>query len=396
VNQKDVALIRRQFKLDNHLLRIFDIFNVYVTKDSSDIYHHECQPFAMLERDQQELFIGNFKKLLAGQFDQKLFELKFQSDLGLEQESGEENNHTRLILHSGLQANRVDEWKEQMLRLVDKMLQDSPFSEDTVITFIRGEYFKPTKKSNEETEESGDDEVYALGYILCTVNKTEQPKKSLVFDYVSREFRYNVAADPIIKLASPEAGFLFPCFNEGYADVNHVLYAAGKANTPDHRFIEQVLNGELTATAQQDKAVFEDIVREVAGDQLDASTLAHVYEEIKTMIDETEDEEPPRLDMKDVERVLVASGVEDVDAEKVERAFLDVTDNRNYELKASSVIPKFNSKSIKINTKVATIAISPEDLRFVKQVNYRGRRCILIEVDEDTVIEGFTMKTEEL
>lgn len=392
MNQKDIAYIRRQFKLDNHRLRIFDIFNVYVTKDSSEIYHHECQPFAMLERDQQELFMGNFKKMLGGQLDQKLFELGFKSE-----EEGEAEEHTRHILYSALQAPSVEEWKEQMLRIIDKMLADFTYEEDTVITFIRGDYFKPTKKSDEEREEHEEDEVSVHPFVLCTVNKTEQPKKTLVFDYVSREFKYNVAVDPVIKLASPEAGFLYPCFNEGYADVNHVLYAAGKANLPDPRFIEDVLNGELTATAVQEKAVFEEIVREVAGDEIDAATLAHVYEEIKTMIDEhEEEEEPPLLDVRDVERVLVASGLEDVDAERVERAFELVTADRNYELKASSVVPKFNSKSIKINTKVATISISPEDLRYVKQVNYKGRRCILIEIEEDAEIEGFTLKTEEL
>ncbi|MNC55956.1 hypothetical protein D3C75_1055220 [compost metagenome] len=83
-------------------------------------------------------------------------------------------------------------------------------------------------------------------------------------------------------------------------------------------------------------------------------------------------------------------------AEKVEQAFETVIDDRNYEMKASSVIPKFTTKSIKIETKVATISVSPQDLRYVKQVNYQGKRCIMIEVDEDVVIEGFTLSTEIL
>ena len=59
-------------------------------------------------------------------------------------------------------------------------------------------------------------------------------------------------------------------------------------------------------------------------------------------------------------------------------------------------MPKYTSKSIKIDTKVATISISPQDLKYVRQVNYQGRRCIMIEVDEDAVIEGFTLATENL
>ena len=65
-------------------------------------------------------------------------------------------------------------------------------------------------------------------------------------------------------------------------------------------------------------------------------------------------------------------------------------------MKATSVMPKFTSKSIKIETKVATISVSPQDLRYVKQVNFQGKRCIMIEVDEDVAIEGFTLASETL
>src|SRR5690554_4686782 len=169
-------------------MRISDIFNVYITKDSSEIFHHESHPFAMLDKEQQELFMVNFKKLLTGQFDEKLFELDFQP---------EAEDPTQLILHRGLQADHVEEWMTQMLRLVDKMLRDVQYEQDTVVTFIRGEYHSPTRRRNEEPENNVRDEVYAFQFILCTINKTEQPQKSLVFDYVSREFKYHIAVDPI-------------------------------------------------------------------------------------------------------------------------------------------------------------------------------------------------------
>jgi hypothetical protein len=122
-----------------------------------------------------------------------------------------------------------------------------------------------------------------------------------------------------------------------------------------------------------------------------------VYEEIHQVIETNEDkEEPPKLDYKDVERVLTVSGIENVTTDKVERAFQTIVDDRNYEMKASSVMPKFTSKSIKIDTKVASISVSPQDLKYVRQVNYQGKRCILIEIDEDAVIEGFTLSTETL
>lgn len=385
---KDIASFRRHLKLDHDLLQIFDLLHVYVTKESHEIYHVECHPFAMLERDQQELYMGNFKKLLSGQLDEKLFELKFNGD-------GE--NHTQFILHQGLMAETTEGWTEQMLRVVEKMMGEAPFQQDTVITFIRGQYFKPTKRKNEESEVSERDEVYHLGFILCTVNKTEQPKKTLLFDYVSKQFKCNTALDPVIKLA-PESGFLFPCFtSEGSVDVNHILYSTGKAHEPDVSFIEQVLNSEIAVTAKQDKAVFEEVVKEVVGEELDPHTLAQVYEQVHRHIEECEEEEEiPMLDSKDVEQVLVSSGVPNISTDKVDQALEHIVDDRKYELKASSVLPKFNAKSIKIDTKVATISIRPQDLKFIKQINHQGKRCLLIEVDEDIVIEGFPIRSESL
>jgi hypothetical protein len=385
--KKEIAHIRKHFKLDNEMLKIHDILNVYIMKETNEIYHFERQPFALVDREKQELYMLNFKKLLTGELDQKMYELKFQE---------EAEQPTQVLLHQGLVTGNSEEWQDLMLLLVEKMLVDTQYEQDTVVTFVRGQYSRPTKSRNEDAMESEKNEMFANLFILCSVNSTEQQKKTLMFDYVEREYKYNVFVDPIIKLNTPEQGFFYPSVTDNYSDVNRILYCSGRAHEPNWQYIEQVLNAEKTVTALEERAIFEDIVNELAGDQLDAATIAHVYEEIHRVIESNEEEEPPKLDYKDVERMLSASGVENVTTEKVERAFQNVVDDKNYEIKASSVMPKFTSKSIKIDTKIATITVSPQDLKYVKQVNYQGKRCILIEIDEDVIIEGFTLNTEDL
>src|SRR3954452_24414724 len=112
MNKKDIANIRKQFKLNNHLMKIREIFNIYVKKESGEIYHQASQPFQMLEQEAQELFLANFKKVLTGHLDNKLFELKFQRDV---------EDSTQTILFEGLRANSTEDWKESMLRIVEKM-----------------------------------------------------------------------------------------------------------------------------------------------------------------------------------------------------------------------------------------------------------------------------------
>ncbi|CEG26469.1 DUF4317 domain-containing protein [Bacillus sp. B-jedd] len=388
MNKKDIANIRKQFKLDNFYLKLGEIFNVYVKKETGEVYHHVSQPFEMLEQEAQELFLDNFKKVLTGQLDAKLFELKFSRD-------DETHGSTQTILYEGLQTGQTEDWKEYMLGIVEKMFARGSNEFDTVVTFIRGEYRKASKKRDLESEEGGDDEVYASRFILCSVNKTDQPKRALTFDYIEKQFKSHHFLDPIINLASPLSGFLFPAFNDNAADVNHILYCAGKVNQPDGRFIEEVLNCEEIITAKEDKDSFEQILKSVIGDEVDSKVISNVYEEIDRRVqenEELEESEVPKLDYRDVEHILTASGVENVDTAKVEHAFKSVVSDEKHEFKASSLVPK----SIKINTKIADVTINPKDLKNVKYIIYNGKRCLLLEVDEDVIVEGFRLESEML
>lgn len=386
MNKKDIANIRKEFKLNNYRMNILEIFNVYVKKESGEIYHHVGQPFQMLEQETQELFLTNFKKVLTGNLDSKLFELKFKHDV---------EESTQRILFNGLHVASTD-WREHMLQIVEKMFTHTVYDFDTVVTFIRGEYRQATKKRDLESEEGGDDEVSSNHFILCSLNKTDQPKKTLVFDYIDKEFKPNHAVDPIINLASPLSGFLFPTFNQNVANVNHILYCAGKANQPDVTFIEEVLNCEDIITAAEDKDSFELILKNVMGEEVDSKVISNVYEEIDKLVQENkEDEESeiesPMLDTRDVERILTVSGVENVDSARVEHAFKAVVADETHEFKASSIVPK----TVKIETKIATVSIDPKELKNVKYVTFNGKQCLLLEINEDVVVEGFKLEESE-
>ncbi len=387
MNKNDIANIRKEFKLNSAKMNIREIFTVYVQKETGEIYHHMCQPFQLLDQEAQELFLANFRKVLTGHLDSKLFELRFIRDV---------EDSTQTILYEGLHSEITEDWQQYMLDVVAKMFANTVYEFDTVVTFIRGEYRKHTKKRSLDSEEGGDDEVYSNEFILCSLNKTDQPKKALLFDYIEKEFKPNNVFDPIINLVAPMSGFLFPAFNDNAADVNHILYCAGKNNQPNEMFIEQVLNCEEVITAEEDKDIFELVLKNVIGDEVDSRTISNVYEEIDKIVqenEESEESEAPKLDYRDIERILDVSGVENVDtAAKVEHALKEIIADEKHEFKASSLVPK----KIKITTKIADVTINPKELKNLKYINFQGKRCLLLEVDEDVVLEGFKLETETL
>jgi hypothetical protein len=385
MNKKDIAKIRKELKVDNIMLKVKEIYNVYVKRETGDIIHSECQYFDMLESDQQELFMKNFKKVLSGELDSKLFELKFKR--GVE-------NSLQSILYSGLSAN-VEEWKEKMNQVVSKFLQEFTYQTDVVFTFIRAQYRQPIKDQKDTEEEINDDEVFVFDFILGSVNKIDTPKKVIMFDYTEKELKSNSSVDGVINLNSPIEGFMFPVFNDNRADVNRILYSAGKADALVPFMVEEVLDCIYTPTAKEEREKFEQILKMVIGEKVDSEVIASIYNEIHQIVEKHEGSEIPVLDAKDIQHILRVSGVETTD--EVQKAFKEVVENEHYEFKATNLTPNFSSKSLKITTKIATIALSPKDLKNVRQViDHKGKKCLLIELDEDVKVEGFTLQPERL
>src|SRR5699024_1242506 len=128
-------------------------------------------------------------------------------------------------------------------------------------------------------------------------------------------------------------------------------------------------------------------------EKVNTNMLSNMYEEIGQMIEENEEEdaetEHPRLNYPDVEHILTSRGVEDVDPDKVKETLKTVFDNEQHEFKADSLVPK----KVKINKEIAKLSIEPHNLKNVKYNNYEGRRCLLLEIEDDVEIEGFQLES---
>lgn len=386
--KKDVDHFRKNLKLDNHLLTIHELLNVYIVKDAAEIYFKQRVSFSLLSRDEQEMFIQNFRKTLMGQIDQKLFPLRFQDS---------EDLTSQTTLYKSLSAES-DEWEANMISFVEKMIEEKTYEADTVFTFVRGEYIASSQKQSAVHDEEAEADAFVNPFILCTINETKMPDHELLFNYVEKEFTYHIEVNPVIDLQSPINGFLFPTFEEGQANVNHLLYTTRKAYVLDHIFIDEVLQVEERATAEDEKIIFSEVIKRVAGEQLDTKKLSYMYEEVHDRLVEHEefgeDDEVPTFNYRDVGELLVQSGVQGVEVEDVKEAFQSIVDDPVYEVKAENAVPKFTTKSLKVKTKVANFSLRPKDLQYVRQVKIDGKLCLVIEIDEDTEIDGFSLIPE--
>ncbi|MBK5241887.1 DUF4317 family protein [Clostridium sp.] len=390
MNKKELANIRKEFKLDSGMMKIQEIYSVYLKKDNVQIdfepvIHSEFDFFDRMDMDKKELFLGNFKKVLTGALDTKIFELDF--------ENIEEDNNTQKLLGSALKETNKEEIQICINKLIEKIASNYKYDTDVVVTFVKAEYWLGSNHKNLDADESIDDAVQAFNFILSSVNKIDIPKRTLKYDYNDKEFRANSALDTVINLNAPLEGFMFPSLTNGYSDINKILYYASKPKELNIPFIENVLNCGFKFTAEDEKNCFSDILKSIIGDKIKPELMQDIYANIYELAQQAEGGETPILGMMDVKNILNNCGAEVLS--DIEIAF-EETCGSKYDFKINNILPDFNSKSLKITCETANIALTPKDLNSVKQVkNKDGRRCLLIEIDEDIIIDGFKLETEE-
>ena len=393
MNKKELADIRKEFKLDSGMLKIQEIYSVYLKKDNvqidyEPIIYSEFNYFDRMDMDKKELFLGIFKKVLTGALDTKIFELDFQN---IEEEKEEE--YAQKILTLALKANTKYDIEDQINILIKKISANYKYETDVVVTFIKAEYWLGSSHKNATSNESIDDAVQSFNFILSSINKIDAPKRTLKFDYNDKEFKANSALDSVINLNAPLEGFMFPSLSGGYSDYNKLLYYASKPKELNTSFIENVLNCGFKFTAEDEKNCFGDILKSIIGDKIKPELMQDIYANIHELAEQSEDGETPILGLTDVKNILNNCGAEIVC--DIETAF-EETCGSKYDFKINNIVPEFNSKSIKITSEIANISLTPKDLNSVKQVlNKDGRRCLLIEIEDDIVIEGFKLETEE-
>jgi hypothetical protein len=386
MNKKDLSDIRKEFKIDSYALPIKEVYSVYLKKDNGQIITNELTPFEMMDIETRELYLNNFKKVVTGTIDSKIFELDFKNQ-NLEENLPES---TQNILYSALSEKKsIPDFAD---KIVDKIRDNFNYDTDIVINFIKSEYYRGNKKSKSQ-DENVEDYIQAIEFILCSVNKVDVPKKVLKFDYSEMKFKSNSILDVTINLNSPLDGFVFPSFSSEYVDVNKLIYYSHKAKQINDAFVQGVLDCNMKPTAVEEKESFTAIIQTAVENEIKPEVMQQIYENINEKLEyENEDDEEPKVDMKEVVNILSQSGIEK--PELVKNAFEEVCGG-DYEFKVKNIVPDFERRSVKIENDNINITITPGNLNTVKQIRDKdGRKCLLIVLNEDVTIDGLNIETE--
>lgn len=383
MNKKDLAKIKKEFKLNSYSLHVKKIYSVYLKKDNGKIISKDLEDFERMDVEKRELYLENFKKTLTGTIDSKIFELNFKDKSEI---------HNKLYELNYDDNDGVCEFCDE---IVDRIFKNYNYETDIVVNFGVVEYYEESKNKKIKDVDELDEYVQGIKFILCSVNKVEIPKKVLKFDYENRRFKYNTSLDITVNLKSPLDGFMFPSFNQNEANLDKIIYYSSKAKKINMNFVDGVLDCLNKFTAEEEKDKFNEILYETFGDTVNLDCIQEIYEKINEGIEESKNDEELEffIDKKYMERLFCEAGIEDTD--KINSIFDDVC-GENYKFNAQNIIPSFKNKSIKIQNDDLEICINPRNLSAVKQiVDENGEKFLVVNINENLNFNGFEIKNEQ-
>ena len=373
MNKKEVTEIKKQFT--PHNCAITRICGCYVDGEKEKKTELK-EAFLSLPEEEMFKYFDIFRKSLSGTIGKNLLNMEFP--LETESEGG-----TQEFLLKLRNSRLTDD--DLLTEFYNRVIDSYDFPENYLILLIHAVYDIPGKASDGTEMFDASDEVF--DYILCCFCPVKLSKPALSYYADENNFHERIR-DWIVEM--PDAGFLFPAFNDRSTDIHSLLYYSKNAENLSNGLTDVLLGCVPPLTAGSQKETFKALIEETLGDDCEYEVVKNIHENLNELIEQNaENPEPLELDKAEVKYLLAKSGVEEAKLETFDEHF-DAAAGENTSLLAANVA---NTKKFEIKTPDITIQVNPECADLVETRIIDGRKCLVIAVDDRVEINGISART---
>lgn len=376
MNKKEISEIKKQFTPDN--CAITRICGCYVDSEKNK-KTEIVEAFLSLPEEDRFKYFDLFRKTLSGTVGKNLLTMDFPLDAEM---PGGGQHFLLKLRNSHLEDNHLlEEFYETIIEHYD-------YGENYLILLIHALYDIPGKTSDNLDMFDASDEVF--DYILCAVCPVKLSKAGLSYDAQENHF-HNRTRDWMVEM--PDRGFLFPAFHDRGTDIHSFLYYSKNSEDLHEHFVETVFGSPMPMTAGDQKETFNLLVEETLAETCDYQLVRNIHERLNELVkDAQENPEPLMLDKHEVRSLLESSGADHEKMEAFDHNF-DEAAGSNASLLVSNVT---NTKKFEIKTPSVTIQVDPDCADLVETKIIDGRRCLVIGIDDQVVVNGISIAPTEM
>ena len=368
MDKKAVAEIRRLLTKEH--CRIDRIGGCFVGEDNEVIMQLKETFLAMPEED-TEKYCELLRKILSGKLGKNLYNMEFPLQ---EEVVGGKQEAMYSLVRDGFDD-------PQCIRdFCDRIIENVTMEGRYLILLARGSYDIPARTSDGLDLDDASDYVYV--FMIGAICPVREVKEGLCYDEETLSF-VNRRTDLGVQM--PEAGFLFPAFNDRLPDIHQVLYYVKKEDERHPELIDGIIGADMPVTQKDQQVMFTDLVETTLGRNCDFESVRSLTDAVNEMIREDKDSpEPLELGRSQVRSILYDIGADDQALDSFDENFDSAVGEGNTFL-AESIggrsVMEIKSPSIRISVKSDMTSMITSRI-------IDGREYLLIPVQDDVEVNG--------
>lgn len=382
MNKKDILELKKRLKKDH--CTFTKMCGCYVSGEKHVLLKFR-ETFLNLDEDDYHKYLEIAKKVMSGTIGNNILQLEFPLNEDLVNEK-----------QISLMQLKSSQLKDDSLldSFYESVIENYDYTGNFLILLYHDAYDIITKtKDNAKLDES--EEVYE--YVLCAICPVSLTAPGL--RYFEEENRIK-ARDRDWVVEAPANGFVFPAFINRGSDVNSIMYYTKNAKDPHYELMEYALGCPSKQTATIQKETFQEIIKGSFGaDEKKADkvfmevqeSINNMIEEHNSMYEDVADAEPILISHKDIQNILIESGVSEELAPKIEKSYVSNfgDDLPLAESLIDSKVLKANEQRKKEEHLVRQVEILQTKLEQVKQEAAISKESTEIN-DDNIVTEEFS------
>ncbi|GIM28423.1 hypothetical protein CPJCM30710_10890 [Clostridium polyendosporum] len=313
MRKKDILELKKRLKKDH--CTFTKMCGCYVNGEKNIILNFR-ETFLNLEEDEYFKYLEIAKKVLSGTIGNNILELNFPPNENLE-------NEKQISL---MQLKKSQLKDDALLQDFYKSIIDSYDYTGNFLLLVFHDAYDVITKTTDNAKIDESEEVYE--YILCAICPVSLSDPGLRYFEEEKKIKARIR-DWVVD--APTLGFVFPAFINRGSDVNSIMYYTKNAKDPHPELMEKALGCSSRQTATIQKETFQAIIKDsISTDEKKAEKIfMEVQENLNTMIDEYNaiyddtDGEPITLTQKDIQNLLIESGVPEEATTKIEKSYVE-------------------------------------------------------------------------
>lgn len=368
--EKEVAELRRRFRVEKS--NITHVLGCYVN-EKKEIVSRFSQPLGLMSQEETEKLLTLLRKTLSGTLGKNLLDIDFDT-----RQVAEDDAH-KLLMTLRDSTLRDDDAVSEFFQ---RVIQSAEMEGNYMILLACDAYDVPyrTKDGEADREQSGG----VFRYILCSLCPVKMTKPALSFSAHENTF-HNLDVDWVI--SPPEAGFLFPAFDDRCTNLYNALYYTKDIGKIHPELIRAAFHTDPPMPAAAQMEIFKDILEDTLSEDCSYQVVEAVNDHLRTVAEANaanKDEAPLTVGRAEVTRVLQDNGATEEQTEAFGTRF-DRVFGPDAGLSPRNLV---NTRQMEIRTPDVTIRVNPERSDLVETRIIDGARYILIRAEEGLEVDG--------